>query len=77
VLLSREQMVTALAAIGAPIEWADHWPHGALRWRAEHDKMGYETVTPLSALARAAIDVYLARNPPRGGRPRLPRAPTA
>lgn len=64
--------MTALAAIGAPIEWADHWPHGALRWRAEHDKMGYETVTPLSALARAAIDVYLARNPRAGDVPVFP-----
>jgi len=72
VLLSPEQMVTALAAIGAPIEWADHWPHGAVRLRAEHDKMGYETVTPLSALSRAAIDAYLARNPRAGDVPVFP-----
>ena len=28
--------------------------------------MGYESVTPISALARAAIDTYLAKNPRAG-----------
>jgi len=40
VLLSCEQIEIALAAVGAPTEWAAHWPHGAIRWRAEFDKMG-------------------------------------
>jgi hypothetical protein len=52
VLLSPEQIEIALAAVGAPTEWAAHWPHGAVRWRAEFDKMGYVSVTPLSPLAR-------------------------
>jgi hypothetical protein len=34
--------------------------------------MGYETVTPLSALARAALDVYLARDPRAGDLPLFP-----
>jgi len=34
--------------------------------------MGYETVTPLSALSRAAIDAYLARNPRAGDVPVFP-----
>ena len=45
---------------------AKHWPHGALRWRTEHHITGSETVTPLSSLAREALDVYLARNPRAG-----------
>lgn len=69
VLLSREQIVITLAAVGQPIAWAEHWPHGALRWRAAHDKMGYETVTPLSALGREALDTYFARNPRAGDVP--------
>jgi integrase len=44
VLLSREQMVTALAEVGAPIAWAEEWPHGALRFSAKFDKRGYESV---------------------------------
>ena len=48
VLLSRDQMVTALAMIGAPIAWAEQWPHGALRFSAKFDKRGYESVIPLS-----------------------------
>jgi len=59
VLLSRDQMVTALAMIGAPIAWAEQWPHGALRFSAKFDKRGYESVIPLSGGARAALDVYL------------------
>ena len=34
--------------------------------------MGYESVTPLSALARGAIDAYLARNPRAGDVPLFP-----
>jgi len=67
VLLSREQI--ALAAVGAPTEWAAHWPHGAMRWRAEFDKMGYESVTPLSKLARKAIDTYLSTQSSSGRNP--------
>jgi integrase len=66
VLLSRDQMVTALAAIGAPIAWAEQWPHGALRFSAKFDKRGYESVIPLSGDARAALDVYAERFSPAG-----------
>ena len=72
VLLSREQMVTALAEVGAPISWAEQWPHGALRFSAKFDKRGYESVVPLSRDARAAIDVYLRRHPKAGDVPLVP-----
>jgi integrase len=38
-------------------------PHGAIRWRAEHDKQGYDTIAPISAAAREAIEVYLRKTP--------------
>jgi integrase len=47
-------------------------PHGALVWAAEHDKMGYAAVTPLSAPARAVLDAYLARAPRVGDTPLFP-----
>lgn len=72
VLLSRDQMVTALAAIGARIASAEQWPHGALRFSAKFDKRGYESVIPLSGDARAALDVYLRRHPTAGDVPLLP-----
>ena len=72
VLLSREQMVTVLASVGQPVAWAEHWPHGALFWRPEHDKMGYESVAPLSSRAREALDAYLAKHPRAGSVPLFP-----
>ena len=72
VLLSRDQMVTALAEIGAPIACADQWARGALRFSAKFDKRGCESVVPLSSDARAAIDVYLRRHPKAGDVPLLP-----
>lgn len=39
----------------------DRGPHGSVRWRAEEDKEGRESVVPLSALARAAVDRHAAR----------------
>ena len=38
----------------------DHGPFGALRWRADADKMGVESVVPISSEVRAAIDRQLA-----------------
>ena len=72
VLLSREQMITALADVGAPTAWADRWPHGALRFSARYDKRGYESVVPISRDARHALDVYVRHHPRAGDVPLLP-----
>jgi integrase len=72
VLLKKDHMISALAESGQPVEWADHWEHGALRWRKEHDKRGYESITPLSSRARAALDAYTARHPRVGAVPLFP-----
>jgi integrase len=72
ILLSRDQMATALGAARLPLAWADQWPHGAILWRAANDKKGYESVAPLSAAARAALDAYLARYPMAGDVPLIP-----
>lgn len=36
-------------------------PHGAIRWRAETDKQGQESVVPVSRRARHALDQHTAR----------------
>lgn len=41
----------------------DVGPHGAIRWRAESDKMGRESVVPISAEVRGAIDRILSERP--------------
>ncbi len=41
----------------------DGGPHGALRWRSESDKMRRESVVPISAEVRAAIDRILTERP--------------
>jgi len=71
-LLSRDQLVTALGAAGLPLQWAEQWPHGAILWRAANDKKGYESIAPLSAAARGALDAYLARYPMAGDVPLIP-----
>jgi hypothetical protein len=38
-------------------------PHGGIRWRAETDKTGRYTVTPIRQDVRAAIELYLRKNP--------------
>jgi len=65
ILLSRPQL-TALGEVGLPLDWADQWRHGAIRWRGATDKMGYDLVAPLSAAARAALELYLDRYPRAG-----------
>lgn len=58
-LLSPDRMRTALAEMGRDERLADLWPLGAIRWRAEHDKLGFDELAPLSAPARDALDAYL------------------
>ena len=43
-----------------------------IRWRAEHEKTGYEHTTPLTDAAIAALEEAQERNPARGNAPVLP-----
>jgi hypothetical protein len=52
VLLSSDPLVRTLAAMGQDPALARHMPHGAIRWRAEHDKQGTRT-SPRSRRRRA------------------------
>lgn len=66
VLTTPEQMRAALAAAGLNEARVSKMPHGALVWRAEHDKQGVCRVTPVNASVRAELEVYLAMNPREG-----------
>jgi integrase len=51
----------------------DRGPHGSLRFRADSDKMGYESLVPMSPEAREAVMSALARGPsPFGNAPLFP-----
>jgi len=52
-----------LAETGQEPALAKHMPNGAIRWRAENDKQGYEDVAPISPQARAALERYLRTHP--------------
>jgi integrase len=47
-------------------------PHGAIRWRAAHDKAGKEAVVPMGPQVRAAIDRLRKRRPGVGEAPLFP-----
>ena len=47
-------------------------PHGSIRWRAELDKTGRESVVPMSPAARRAIDRVLRERPGIGDVPLFP-----
>lgn len=59
VALSAAAVKRALARGGEDARRAEHMPHGAIRWRAETDKLDFEELTPLSRGAREALDAYL------------------
>jgi integrase len=42
-------------------------PHGALRWRAENDKMGRESTAPVTPAVRAALERIKTERPGLGG----------
>ena len=47
-------------------------PHGSIRWPAETDKMGRETVVPVSENVRGALDRILRERPGIGDLPLFP-----
>ena len=62
VLSGHERVSAALAAAGENEVKANEWPH-CLRWRAEYDKAGYETITPVNPAVVGELGMYLRDNP--------------
>ena len=55
------------------LRWSDIDIEGrTIRWRAEHEKTGYEHRTPVTDEVIAVIEEVLGRNPARGDAPVLP-----
>ena len=72
VLRTKQDVRVALASSGMDERYAEHMPHGAIRWSAEHDKVGLLSISPLSTYARESVDVYLRQNPRVGATPLFP-----
>jgi integrase len=72
VLLTRDAMRRALAEYAMDLAHADAWPHGAIRWGAATDKLGFEAITPISRAMRDALDDYLRARPSVGDAPLIP-----
>ena len=55
------------------LQWSDiDFEGGTILWRAEHDKSGYEHITPVTAEALDALKEVRAMNPATGEAPVLP-----
>ena len=55
------------------LQWSDiDFEGGTILWRAEHDKSGYEHITPVTADALDALQEVRAMNPATGEAPVLP-----
>ena len=50
----------------------EFYPEGGIRWRAESDKMGVNSISPLSGAAREELEHYMARSPRIGAVPVFP-----
>ncbi len=60
------------------LRWSDiDLDGGVVRWRAEHEKTGYEHRTPMTAEALAALNEARRRNPGTGDTPVLPASTDA
>ena len=73
-LLSPAVIERALAATGRDTRENAYMPHGAILWRRETDKLGYEELTPLAAAARAALDAYVRQAAIVGDAPLFPNS---
>lgn len=64
ICLDREACEATLRRDQAPVRRAREWPHGAIRWRAEHNKMGYGSVIPIRRELQEALKRYRVRGWP-------------
>jgi len=62
----RVSAICALRYEDLELEKADGRPQGSIRWPEDTDKMGRETIAPIGATVRAAIDRILAERPGLG-----------
>ena len=51
---------------------SETWPHGAIRWRRQSDKLNKDWLVPMSARLRSEIDRHLAQYPVLGDAPLFP-----
>lgn len=61
VCLTHDVAAKRLADHGLPPEIASFWPHGAIVWRAETDKLGQWSVVPLHRVAARALCYHRRR----------------
>ena len=64
--------LSAILDLGYADLLPDQGPHGAIRWRADADKSGRESVVPIGPGARRALDRVLAEQPGIGTAPLFP-----
>ena len=72
VLWTGDAVTAALAALGPDVRLAEHYPHGALRWSEEADKIGQAWITPISPDRRTELELYRTRRPAIGDAPLFP-----
>lgn len=72
VLWSSEDVAEALASMGADVRLAEHYPHGALRWSEDADKIGQAWITPISPDLRDELERYRAKRAAIGDAPLFP-----
>jgi hypothetical protein len=63
---------SVLRSPGRDTRESQHMPNGAILWRRENDKLGYEELTPLAVPARAALDAYVRQAAVVGDAPLFP-----
>ena len=71
ILRTKKDVGAVLSALGLDERQAQYFP-GGIQWRAEADKTGRYTVTPIRQDVREAIELYLRKNPRVGDVPLFP-----
>ena len=71
-LRTKADVRTALSELGLDERSAEQFDQGGIRWRAEADKQGRYSVTPIRKDVRDALDQYLRENPRVGDVPLFP-----
>ena len=72
ILRTEKDVGAALSALGLDERQAQYFPNGSIQWRAETDKTGRYTVTPIRQDVREAIESYLRKDPRVGDVPLFP-----
>ena len=72
ILWDKKAVLERIASLGLDENAAEFYPEGGIHWRADTDKQGVNSISPISGTTRQELERYLGKSPRIGDVPLFP-----